>query len=142
MKKIWWWIIGIVVLVLIGSLVLAGFGFMRFARSPMVSIGDRFHPFDRFDGYRFPSGMRMNRTIGLPFVGILGGLLMFALPVGIIALIVVGVILLVRSSKKSKTVESATAPLVCSECGEEVLPNWKVCPHCGHVLKDEQDEES
>jgi uncharacterized membrane protein len=141
MKKIWWWIIGIVALVLIGGLVLAGFGVMRFAHFPMYSVGDRYSPFNRSDGLWFNHGTRMDRNIGLPYMGILGGLLMFALPVGIIALIVVGVILLVRSSRKSNTVENATEPLVCPECGAEVLSDWKVCPHCGHSLEEPHDEE-
>lgn len=139
MKKIWWWVIGIAVFLLIGTLVLGGFGILRFAHSPMFAVGDRIRTFDRFDGYWSPrGGTHMGVTWGLPFMGILGSLLMFALPVGIIALIVAGVVLLVKSSTKPKTSVNPPEPLVCPQCGEEVLSDWKVCPHCGQPLEEEK----
>ncbi len=138
MKKIWWWIIGIAAFLLIGTLVLGGFGILRFAHSPMYSVGDHIRSFDRFDGYWSPRGTRIDLGRGLPFIGIFGSLLMFALPVGIVALIVMGVILLVRSSKKSKAVVNPPEVPVCPQCGEEVQSDWKVCPHCGKSLEEEK----
>jgi hypothetical protein len=141
MKKFWWWIIGIAAFLLVGALVLVGFGVFRFVHSPMIAVDDHIRSFDRFSGVWSPRTSRMDLTWGFPFGGILGGLLMFALPVGVIALIVVGVILLVRSSKKTKVSVNTSEPLVCPECGAEVLSDWNVCPHCGQSLAEENEED-
>lgn len=141
MKKFWWWIIGVAAFLLIGALVLVGFGVFRFSHFPMIAVGDHIRSYDRFGSVWSPRGTRMDMTWGFPFGGILGSLLMFVLPAGIIALIVVGVILLVRSSRKPKAGAGPTEAVVCPECGEDVLSDWKVCPHCGHSLSEESEEE-
>jgi hypothetical protein len=141
MKKIWWWIIGIAAFLLVGTLLLVGFGIFRFAHMPMIAVGDHIRTFDRFDGVWSPRSSRMDLTWGFPFGGILGGLLMFALPLGIIALIVAGIVLLVRSSNKPKAVVEPAEAVVCPECGADVLSDWKVCPHCGHSLAEEKEQD-
>ncbi len=140
MKKVWKWIIGIV-LGLVVLAVLVGVGFMARSNFHAYRAGD----FDlrgfsvRGPGMMsyggFGSHMRGFGMMGygfMPFGGFLGGL--FSL--GFLALAVMGVIWLVNRLRTPKPVEaSAAIPTAavnpCKKCGMPIQDGWKVCPHCG-----------
>jgi hypothetical protein len=73
----------------------------------------------------------------MPFGGFFGGLV----SLGFLALIVLGIIWLVRNLRKPTApvaVVAAESPVVpqiathpCQKCGEAVQEDWKFCPHCG-----------
>ncbi len=147
MKKVWKWIIGIVLGLIVLAL-LVGLGFL---------VRNNFHAYRTetfyrgytergpsmmpYEGYGFH--MRGPGMMGygiMPFGGLIGGL--FSL--GILVLLVLGIIWLVRSIRTPKTsaASSATPSMVASEtpagvtnpckrCGKPLQSDWKVCPHCG-----------
>jgi uncharacterized membrane protein len=152
MKKVWKWIIGIV-LGLIILAVLVGVGFMIrgnfHANRTEVQVfrgysdrGPGMMPYGGF-GYhmRGPGMMEFGRT---PFVGLIGGLFSLVF----LALVVLGIIWLVRSLSKPKAIDApaampAAVPAVttalapaaivnpCKNCGRPLQDEWKVCPYCG-----------
>jgi hypothetical protein len=151
MKKVWKWIIGIVVgLVVLAVLVGVGFmvrGHFYASRVQVVNPrgfyqrGPELMPFGG-NGYMRGPGM-MGYGFN-PIGGIMGGLLFL----GFLALVVLGIIWLVRSLRTPKTVAVAAAmpvetpavtpavmPAVigntCKKCGKPLQDDWKVCPHCG-----------
>lgn len=62
----------------------------------------------------------------------LGMLFMWLIPIGVIALIVYGVIVLVRSAGNNNTPAASITP--CPNCGKGVQADWKNCPYCGTTL--------
>jgi hypothetical protein len=156
MKKAWKWIIGIVLgLIVIAILVGVGFMFRGGFNVNRVALQDS----RRFSeggpemmpngGYGFhmrgPGMMGYGLEYGImPFGGIIGGL--FGL--GFLALVVLGIIWLVRTLSKPKVVDApAVIPAVipaempapmpvatvnpCKKCGRPLQDEWKVCPYCG-----------
>lgn len=114
MKKVNWWIAGIiaisVALFLFGGGMMAG-GWGNRGYSMMGNWG--YSPFGWF-------GMG------------LGMLLMWLIPIGIFALIVYGVVALVRNTGNT----APSTPLTpCSNCGKGTQADWKNCPYCGTILK-------
>jgi hypothetical protein len=159
MKKVWKWIIGIV-LGLVVLAVLVGVGFMlhsnfrgnRTAVSDSRGFSERgpgMMPYGGFehmrgqgnDYYQGFGHMRVPGMMGggfgfMPFGGLFGGLLCL----GFLALVVLGVIWLVRKLHKPVLVEApavvpATAPAAvvnpCKKCGQPLQDAWNVCPNCG-----------
>ena len=144
MKKVWKWIIGIV-LGLIILAVLVGVGFMmrgnfhvnRAELPNSRSFSERGPEMMPYGG--FGSHMRGPGMMGygmMPFGGLIGGL--FAL--GFLALVVLGIFWLVRSLRKPKVVDvpaimPAAMPAAsvnsCNKCGRPIQDDWKVCPYCG-----------
>ena len=151
MKKVWKWIIGIV-LVLVVLAILVGVGFLvrnNFHVYRAESLTSRgfsergpwMMPYGGFGHMRGPGMMGFGR---MPFVGLFGGLL----SLGFLALVVLGIIWLVRSLRTPKAVVvsavepaaepteiSAATPAAivnpCKRCGRPLQDEWKVCPHCG-----------
>ena len=140
MKRVWKWIIGIVLCLVILA-VLVGVGFMirgnfhvnraeiqdsrRFSEG-----GPGMMPYGGFGSHMRGPGM-MGYGM-MPFGGLIGGL--FTL--GFLALVVLGIIWLVRSLCKPKVVDvpaAMPAAIVnsCQKCGRPLQDDWKVCPHCG-----------
>ncbi len=79
-----------------------------------------------YGGYG-PSGM-----MGGYGGGLFGWLLMLLFPLGFLALLVVGVVWLVRAV----SIPQPGTPVgkVCPECHSAVQAGWKACPHCGATL--------
>ena len=137
MKKIWKWVIGIVLgLVVLALLVGVGFAFHagagRFSERAWNGFGR--------DGRGFgmmPYG-GMHRGFGMmPFGGFFGGLIFL----GVVALIVLGILWLVRSLRKPATPVAPAATVIpvapaatCRNCGNPVESGWRNCPHCGKKL--------
>jgi hypothetical protein len=143
MKKVWKWIIGIVIgLIVVGALI----GMVCLAKSHWSARTEvmgaaqpgyfwhhpGFIPNDagRCDMYSLPQrgfGMRGPGMMGygrMPFGG-----LMWVLPLGFFVLVILGIVWLIKALRKPK----ATPILVhaCKYCGKHVQDDWKNCPHCG-----------
>jgi hypothetical protein len=118
MKNVWKWFLGIaLVLVLFFGPYLfrllfpalgygAGYGMM----------GGRYGGYGMMGGYGF-----------FPFGG-----LMWLIPLGTLALAVLGIVWLVNNLNGSKNVQAP--PSVCVSCGKAAQADWKTCPYCGNTL--------
>jgi len=129
MKKVNWWIVGVVAA--LAALFLFGGGMMY------GGWGNR--------GYGMMGGYGMTLAPGAsagvgnwgfsPFgwfgMG-LGMIFMWLIPIGVIALIVYGVVALTRNAGNA-TPPTSLAP--CPSCGKGIQADWRNCPHCGTVLK-------
>ena len=147
MKKVWKWILGIVlglivlaVLFCVGFIVFRNFHAYRGEARNAPGFSQRgpqmMMPNGGFQYMRGP-GM-MNRGI-VPFGGFFGGLL----AIGFLALVVLGIIWLVRSLRTPKRVDvPAAAPVampvevtnLCKKCGKPLQSDWHVCPNCGKKI--------
>jgi hypothetical protein len=148
MKKVWKWIIGIV-LVLVIIAVLVGVGFLvrnnfhvnrtevRIYRG-FSQRGPEMMPYGGF-GYNMRGPGMMGYGLRT-FSGFIGGLFML----GFLALVVLGIIWLVRRLNTTKPVNATAAtpaatpaPMPaasvnpCTKCGRPLQADWKVCPYCG-----------
>jgi hypothetical protein len=140
MKKVWKWIIGIVIVLVVLAAVV---GVVLLFRSHLPAIVRWGEPGLRT---RIPGMMPFGRGVwggrgwtmhgpGMmafgrmrPFGGLFGGL--FSL--GLLALVVLGIVWLVRRLTASKT---PPAPLLtCRHCGKPIQAGWIACPHCGKEL--------
>ncbi|HVN53021.1 MAG TPA: zinc ribbon domain-containing protein [Anaerolineaceae bacterium] len=150
MKPVWKWVIGIVIGLIVvaalvgGAILLRNYLLFRHVAVQVQKLqpGQQMPPFGnrncRVPGfgmreYGIPGfGMRRfgGRGFGMmgwglmPFGGILGGL--FSL--GLLALLVLGIVWLVRSLRTPKQVVEMHP---CSNCGEPVQTDWRYCPSCG-----------
>jgi hypothetical protein len=123
-------VLGLVVLAL---LVGAGFAF----HAGRGGFGERAWNGIERDGRGFgmmPYG-GMHRGFGMmPFGGFFGGLV----SLGVLALIVLGIIWLVRRLRTpvapAAPVVPATPAATCRNCGKPVESDWRNCPHCGKKL--------
>ena len=147
MKRIWKWVIGIVVvLVVIGLLVGAGFmmrnhfgavGVQRVMNKGWTGQSRGDVPFYGFGQHMRGPGMMgfggMGRGMMNPFGGLIGGLVSLAF----LALLVVGIVWLVRKVRTPRPVVAAVEPTPvislasCKKCGNALQPEWHVCPNCG-----------
>ena len=68
---------------------------------------------------------------GYSLFGSMGMILMWLIPVGLIALTFLGIgrFLQARSSRLPRTER------VCPQCRKSVQPDWQICPHCGTSLQ-------
>ena len=67
-----------------------------------------------------------------PF-GWLGMIFMWLLPLGFLALLVLGIIWLVKTVTQPGG-QLAASSRTCSNCDRPVQADWRVCPHCGQEL--------
>jgi hypothetical protein len=148
MKKVWKWVIGIVIGLIVLA-VLVGVGFLVWGNLHVYrgvaqlnrgfsQRGPGMMPYGGF-GYQLRGpGMMGYRMI--PFGGFFGGLLML----GFLVLIVLGIIWLVGRARTSTPIQSTAAvPAVnsepipaavlnpCKKCGRPLQADWTVCPYCG-----------
>ncbi|MBG0788395.1 MAG: hypothetical protein H0S79_25170 [Anaerolineaceae bacterium] len=135
MKKLWPWLVGIGIFVILAVVLWFGLGLLRYSHSPATMMGDRIRPYGDYDRYR---DNFTDTSWAFPMFSIFGIVLMVGLPLGIVALIVMGIIMLVRAGKKSDSDPMQASPdrPVCPACGQNVQQDWKVCPHCGESLED------
>jgi hypothetical protein len=142
MKKVWKWIIGIllglvVLAVLIGVGLMVRGNFHSYRAEALVprgfsERGPEMMPYNEFGLHMRGPGM-MGYGYGLmPFGGFIGGLFWLVF----LALVVLGIIWLVRRLSTPKLVEAPAAmPVVvatpCKKCGKPIQEDWKVCPYCG-----------
>jgi uncharacterized membrane protein len=113
MKKVNWWIVGIVAVLaslflFSGGMVYGGWGY----RGPGM-MGWGYFPFGWF-------GMG------------LGMIFMWLIPTGIIAILIYGAVALTRSSANNAPTASIAA---CPNCGKGTQADWKNCPYCGTALE-------
>jgi RNA polymerase subunit RPABC4/transcription elongation factor Spt4 len=66
--------------------------------------------------------------------GVVMMLFVVALPLALIALLIVGGVWLARSAKSTPARRDES--LACPSCGREVEPGWKACPYCGERLAE------
>lgn len=163
MKKVWKWIIGIVIaLIVIAALVVGGFfiwmhagnyaGVARVVRPGTTMPGFGREPFNNTwggHGYimRGPGMMEFGRT------GIFGGLFGGLIGIGLLALIIMGIIWLARSLRTPATAKATASEAsvaaaaseveesnleasaqTCPKCGSPVQTDWKHCANCGRKL--------
>ena len=133
MKKLWPWLFGLSVFLLLVVFVVFGLRFIPLGRSPMA-WGEETNQFWR-DGFWDHHGRGMHWGIpGLPFLGIFGMLFALLLPLGFVALLVLGIIFLVRTLRSSSTKPNSVEVPRCHNCGKQVEGEWVVCPYCGENL--------
>lgn len=114
MKKVNWWIVGIVAVFAAlflfgGSMMFGGWGNRGYGM--MGNWG--YSPFGWF-------GMGLNM------------LFMWLIPIGVLTLIVYGLVAITRETR-STTPSTPLTP--CSNCGKGIQADWKNCPYCGTSLK-------
>lgn len=120
MKKVNWWIVGIVAG--LAALFLFGGGMMY------GGWGDR--EYGMMGGYNMMGNWGFS-PFGWFGMG-LGMLFTWLIPIGVITLIVFGVVSLVRNSGNPT---SPTPQTPCPSCGKGTQADWQNCPYCGAVLK-------
>ena len=139
MKKVWKWILGILIVVLVVLAVLFALAFMfhnGFGRSvsfreipqsrvwngPMMGGGDGWH--------RPGMGVRGFMPFGM-FFAFLGRLI----PLALLGLLVYGAYRLgMKRANVAMAVPAAPAPALthtCAKCSQSVQEDWKNCPYCG-----------
>lgn len=118
MKKINWLAVSLVTIIAI--LVLFWIGTM---------IGGGYRSYGMMGGYGGHMGWGYSPFgwIGMGF----GMLFMWLIPIGAIALVVLGVVSLVRNTG-NPTVFTSQHP--CPNCGKDTHANWQNCPYCGTKL--------
>ena len=140
MKTGWKWLIGIVLGLVVLAVVL-GFGLM---------VRGNFHAYrvEAFDGRGFdlrgpgmmPYGGNGYHMCGPGMMGYgimpWGGLIRGLFSIGFLALLVLGIVWLIRSLQKPAQVAApvelpAASATSCKKCGMTLQDEWKVCPHCG-----------
>lgn len=138
MKKIWKWVFGIVIgLIVIGAIV----GVVLMVQSHWLARGDVNGAILPGYTYRHP-GVFPNNDNGRGFnyyhmggPGMMGygfmpfGGLMWIFPLGFLVLVILGIILLVKALRKPQT--AVVGMHACKNCGNQVQDDWKNCPHCG-----------
>lgn len=132
MRKIWPWLVGLVVFLVLGLFILLGVGYIQ---------NRGFLPNATFPQQRFlPNDWHhhgINMRWGFPFVGMLGGLMFFLFVIGLLALIIFGIYLVVRPKGNKVNQIDESHSILCENCGKEVNPDWNICPYCGESLGEE-----
>jgi uncharacterized membrane protein len=146
MKKVWKWIIGIVIglvilSVLVGGVLLVRSGFhagrvhMGFQRG-WSQPGPELNPYGGFGFNRHGPGMMSGYGM-MPF----GGLFGILISLGFLTFVVLGIVWLVEYIRRPKTATGTTSlpassePAVtmtnCKKCGRQIQADWNNCPYCG-----------
>ena len=77
-------------------------------------------------------GPGMMGSWGFGWIGGIMMLFMWLIPVGLIALVVLGVVFLVKVLDNNHG--QAAPARVCPNCGRSVREEWRNCPNCGKEL--------
>lgn len=70
-------------------------------------------------------------------MGVFWGLPVLLLVLGLLALVVVGIIFLVRRQQQPNHDQPDGQIKYCNQCGKKTAPDWHVCPYCGEPLRGE-----
>ncbi|WKZ35020.1 MAG: zinc ribbon domain-containing protein [Anaerolineales bacterium] len=120
MKKVDWWIVGIVAVLAV--LFFFGGGMM---------LGNR--GYGMMGGYGGHGMMGNWGTSPFGWFGMgLRMIFMWIIPIGIVALIVFGVVALVQQTGNPPQLATQNS---CPNCGKGVQNDWQNCPYCGNALK-------
>lgn len=120
MKKVNWWIVGVVAV--LTALFLVGGG-MMWGNRGYGMMGNM------MGGY----GMMHRSFSPFGWFGMgLGMIFMWLIPIGVVALIGYGAATLARNTGIN-TPAASIAP--CSNCGKGIQADWQNCPYCGKALK-------
>jgi hypothetical protein len=158
MKKVWKWVIGIAVaLVVLAALVggafllrshFANVASLRVAR-PGLQIpgngwddrrGDGNNPgMMPFGNYGWGRGMHLRGfgMMGFGGMGLFGGLIGGLFSLGILALVVLGVIWLVGRLRKPKVVAATVEPVASAAPVAAVMADTHPCPRCGEPVHED-----
>ena len=163
MKTVWKWIIGILVVLVVAAVLVAGglflwahsghvFGVARVVRPGMQFPGNGKVPFRGYGNNAWGGrGIPMHgpaMMMGFNRPNILGMLFRGLLWVGLLTLIVLGIIWFIRllrtpsaavvaapvAASPVEPVASVTSLHNCPRCGEPVQEGWKHCSNCGKKL--------
>jgi hypothetical protein len=141
MKKVWKWILGIVIgLIVLVVLVSAaffmrrGFHAVRFEDEHLRTWSQEAPGMMPYGGFGYQ--MRGPGMMNYGGMGVLGGFLGGLISLGFLALLVLGIIWLVRNLHTPKPVDVSTVtPAIamnpCKKCGKPVQADWSNCPYCG-----------
>jgi hypothetical protein len=123
MRNAWKWGLGVLGVALVSFLIampfFGGFGRMGFGCGPYNMMGR---------GMGWEPGM-------MGGWGLFGGftmLFMLLIPLGFIALLVAGGVVLVRTLSTPRT--AVPASTTCPNCGRLSQADWTTCPYCGKAL--------
>jgi hypothetical protein len=120
MKNFWKWFLGI-------TLVLVLFFGPYLFRLVFPALG---YGYGMTLAHAASAGVGFGRGGGMMGSNPFGMGLLWIVPLGIVALAVLGTIWLVNNMNGSKTVQGQT----CSSCSKPVQADWKTCPYCGNTL--------
>jgi hypothetical protein len=120
--RTWKWVM-IIVVAVTALLVGAAFG-------PLLVGGGRLSYWNR--GGMMGSGMMADW--GLAPFGWIGMLMMWVFPLGVLALVILGIVWLVNSVSRPGSQTSATPAKTCPNCSGLVQADWRNCPYCGTAL--------
>ena len=154
MKPVWKWIIGIVVVLIVVAALVGGAFLVRGALlsghvvsafrvpvpnskpAPQYNAPPRFgmpgngRPYYGMPGFGWHRHGMMGFGPMMPFGGLIFGL--FCL--GLLALLVIGIVWLVRRPRAAMQPAAAPVMNACPKCGRPVQADWNNCPNCGKKL--------
>ena len=89
-----------------------------------------------FGGYRGMMGPGMMGGWGFTPFGWLGALFMWLIPLSFLALLVAGIVWLVRAAGDSSHTDPPAPPTAgaCPSCGRPTQADWQHCPYCGQAV--------
>ncbi len=118
MNNTWKWIVGVVI-------VLALLFALPFVFSNIFGFNSYGHMMDDYGGWNHP--MMGGWGFGGVFMGF-GMLLVWAVPLGLLFLVIYGAIRLANQSNHPAAAQT------CSNCSKPAQTEWNTCPYCGEGL--------
>jgi uncharacterized membrane protein len=102
-------------------------------------IGAVIGPFFAFgrggSGYGMMNGYGNGMMGGSAPFGLIGMLLMWVFPLGVLVLVVFGIVWLVNAVSRPKSQSPVAPAKTCPNCTQPVQADWRNCPHCGTALE-------
>jgi hypothetical protein len=131
------WTVILILLLLVAAVLWLGGGFLMWGGRTGIGMHGM------MAGWRPASGMGGWFFGPMAVFGIFGMLL----PLGILALLVLGAVWLFQRAQSSATEDGPTRPTgpapaqqTCPSCGRVTEPDWRLCPTCGYALADKRTE--